>query len=86
LNVFDAEPAYGTVCRRRRADHMTDRSYHEDRAREELARAEEATDPAIAHLHRQLAALHRRRMMELVEAGDAGLNSAGYASDALASL
>jgi hypothetical protein len=43
------------------------RDYHEARAREELQRAEEATDPAIARVHRELAALHRRQMMEAIE-------------------
>ena len=44
-----------------------DRSYHEARARDELKRAEEAADPAIASIHRELAALHRRRMLTIVE-------------------
>ena len=47
-----------------------DRSYHEARARDELQRAEEASDPAIAAVHRELAALHRRRMMEIVHFGE----------------
>jgi hypothetical protein len=58
---------------------MTDRDYHEDRAREELVRAGEARDPAIAQVHRELAALHRRRLLEMVEADS-------YASAGLASL
>ena len=29
--------------------------------------AQEATDPAVANLHRELAALHRRKMMEVVD-------------------
>jgi hypothetical protein len=41
--------------------------YHEARAREELRRAEEATDPAVARLHRELAALHRRQMLAAVD-------------------
>jgi len=49
---------------------MSDRDYHEVRARDELERAEEASDPAIARVHRELAALHRRRMIETV--GDEG--------------
>jgi hypothetical protein len=48
-----------------------DRSYHEARARDELERALEASDPAIARVHRELAALHRRRMIESI--GEAGL-------------
>lgn len=48
----------------------TDRNYHEARAREELRRAEEASDPAIAAVHRELAALHRRRMLEIVHLGE----------------
>ena len=44
----------------------SDRTYHECRARDELERAEEANDPAIAQVHRELAALHRRRIIESV--------------------
>jgi hypothetical protein len=51
-----------------------DRSYHESRAREELRRAEECTDPGVARLHRELAALHRRRMMEIVHLGEAQID------------
>lgn len=47
-----------------------DRSYHELRALEELRRAEEATDPDVASVHRELAALHRRRMMEIALLGE----------------
>jgi len=46
---------------------MGDRSYHEYRAREEFQRAEEATDPTIARVHRELAALHKRQMLEPVD-------------------
>jgi hypothetical protein len=46
---------------------VSDRDYHEVRARDELARAEEASDPAIARIHRELAALHRRRMIEAID-------------------
>ena len=46
---------------------MGDRSYHQYRARDELRRAEEATDPAIARVHRELAALHKRQMLEGLE-------------------
>ena len=45
----------------------SDRSYHEARALDELQRAEEASDPAIARIHRELAALHRRQMLRVVE-------------------
>jgi hypothetical protein len=45
----------------------TDRDYHAARAEEERRRAEEASDPAIAKAHRELAALHRRKMMESVD-------------------
>ena len=48
-----------------------DREYHEARAKDELRRAEEASDPAIANVHRELAALHRRQMMEIVEKPEA---------------
>jgi hypothetical protein len=44
-----------------------DRDYHEARANEELQRAEEACDPVIAKVHRELAALHRREMMDTVD-------------------
>ena len=47
-----------------------DKAYHEARAAAELRRAEEATDPAIAAVHRELAALHRRRMLEIVHLGE----------------
>ena len=46
---------------------MGDRSYHEYRAREESRRADEATDPTIARVHRELAALHKRQMLEPVD-------------------
>jgi hypothetical protein len=49
---------------------MTDREYHVARAREEIQRAEEADDPAIAQAHRELAALHRRKLMEIVHCGE----------------
>src|SRR4029453_2643158 len=49
----------------------SDRIYHETRARDELERAAEASDPAIARVHRELAALHRRRTIESV--GQEGL-------------
>ena len=47
-----------------------DRDYHEARAEAELKLAEEASDPAIAAVHRELAVLHRRRMMEIVHLGE----------------
>ena len=49
---------------------MNDREYHERRARQELERADEASDPAVAAAHRELAALHKRRMMEIVHFGE----------------
>jgi hypothetical protein len=45
----------------------SDRSYHEARVRDEIRRAEEAKDPSIAGVHRELAALHRRKMLELIQ-------------------
>jgi hypothetical protein len=48
-----------------------DREYHEARAEAELRLAEAASDPAIAAVHRELAALHRRRMIEIVHLGEA---------------
>ena len=53
-----------------------DRIYHAARAADELKRAEEATDPAVAAVHRELAVLHRRKMLEIVddpEVGNSGL-------------
>lgn len=51
-------------------------SYHKARAEEELKRADEAGDPAIAKVHRELAALHRRRMLEIVHLGEPQYNPA----------
>lgn len=48
----------------------SDREYHEARAVQELFWAKEADDPAVAAVHRKLAALHRRRMMEIVHFGE----------------
>jgi hypothetical protein len=49
---------------------LTDREYHEARALQELKWAEEADDPAVAKVHRELAALHRRRTLEIVHIGE----------------
>ena len=46
--------------------YIDDRTYHAARADDEMRRAEEATDPAVIAVHRELAALHRRKMMEVV--------------------
>ena len=46
---------------------ISNRTYHESRAEDELQRAEEATDPAVAKIHRQLAVLHRRQMLAVVD-------------------
>ena len=54
----------------REMSKMSDRDYHELRARVELERADEASEPSIARVHRELAALHRRRLMELVDRVD----------------
>lgn len=43
------------------------RSYHAFRAEDELRLAEQSSDPAVASIHRELAALHKRQMMALVE-------------------
>lgn len=51
-----------------------DRIYHENRAQDELERAQEASDPSIAAVHRELAALHRRRMIEIVHLGEPQLS------------
>lgn len=50
---------------------IEDREYHEARAKAELEAAEEASDPSVAAAHRELAALHRRRLMEIVHLGEA---------------
>ena len=44
------------------------RFYHLVRFEEELQRAEEATDPAVAKVHRDLAVLHRRQLLGVVDA------------------
>lgn len=51
-----------------------DRQYHEARAEAELRRAAEASDPSVAAVHRELAALHRRRMLEIVHLGEPQIN------------
>jgi hypothetical protein len=56
--------------------HSNDRAYHEARARDEMQRADEAQDPAIAKVHRELAALHRRRMVEIAHLGEPQLKPA----------
>ena len=43
------------------------RNYHLIRAEEERRRADEATDPAVAKVHLELAILHRRRLMTVVD-------------------
>jgi len=52
---------------------MNDQSYHEARAQTELRLAEEATDPAVAQAHRELAALHKRQLIKMVECAEADL-------------
>lgn len=44
---------------------MTDRSYHHGRAEEEAERASRCDDPDVARAHLELAALHRRKALEL---------------------
>lgn len=56
--------------------YSDDRYYHEARALAELRLAETATDPTIAMVHRELAALHRRRMIEIVHLGEPQTNPA----------
>ncbi len=51
--------------------HPDSRSYHEERAEAELLLASQASEPAIAQVHRELAALHRRQMMEIVKTAPA---------------
>ena len=49
---------------------VSNHSYHESRAEDELRLAAAAHDPAVATIHRQLAALHRRRLIEIVHLGE----------------
>lgn len=49
---------------------VDDRSYHEARALAESMLAEKCPDPEIALVHRELAALHRRKMIEIVYLGE----------------
>lgn len=51
----------------RRMSRISNRNYHQNRADDELRLAQEASDPAVANIHRELAALHRRRMMAVVD-------------------
>ena len=46
---------------------LEDRRYHEVRANAELELALEASDSATAAIHRELAALHRRKMMSIAD-------------------
>lgn len=66
IYTLNASESRGPVMKSR----FTDRSYHEARARDELQRAEEAADPAVATIHRELAALHRRQLLALVDQTD----------------
>lgn len=47
-----------------------DRDYHEARAEAELQLAEQSADPSVAMVHKELAALHKRRMIEIVHFGE----------------
>ena len=49
---------------------IDDRDYHQARAEAELLLAEASADPGIAVVHRELAALHKRKMMSIVENDD----------------
>ena len=55
----------------RMMSRLDDQTYHRARAEAELQLAEAASDPGIAMVHRELAALHKRQMMQIVERGDA---------------
>ena len=70
LYFSEAPLPYGAISSGYGAWDMSrriDREYHEARANEELKRAQEADDPAVAKVHRELAALHRRQMMDTVD-------------------
>ena len=63
---------------------MDDRNYHEARALAELELAEQTSDPAIAMVHRELAALHKRRLIELVDRVDpANEDSPSWSSESV---
>ena len=47
-----------------------DRSYHEARALAELQLAEAASDPTVAMVHRELAALHQLQLTPLAHRPD----------------
>lgn len=46
---------------------LDDRIYHRERAEAELSLAEASPDPSIALIHRQLAAMHRRKMLSIAD-------------------
>ena len=46
---------------------LDDRTYHLERAEAELGLAEASPDPSIALIHRQLAAMHRRKILSIVD-------------------
>ena len=54
--------------------HVSNRNYHLSRAEDELRLAGDAADPVVAKIHRQLAALHKRRMLEIVHLGEPQLS------------
>ena len=56
--------------------YSEDRCYHEARALAEMQLAETAADPSIAMVHRELAALHRRKMIEIAHLGEPQTNPA----------
>lgn len=47
-----------------------ERHYHQKRAEQETLRAGEASDPSIARIHLQLAALHRRLLNDVKSPAD----------------
>lgn len=47
-----------------------DRTYHQARAEAELQLAEASADRAIATVHRELAALHKRKVLAIVDNDD----------------
>ena len=50
---------------------LSNREYHERRADDELLHAKEAASATAARIHRELAAMHRRKLLSIVEEGRA---------------
>lgn len=51
-------------------DRASDKDFHEERAKQEWRSAEDASDPGIARIHRELGALHSRRSFRTIAVND----------------